>query len=102
MAEPTLVSFVVKTSGDYATRAAATFDVEVTHALTYLHGSCPRCDDPMSFPMVSQVLRGKYRSTHQNPTRVVRMICTCTSDRHPGRPKGEEGCGAYWNLELVK
>ncbi|GAA4878811.1 hypothetical protein [Actinomycetospora straminea] len=63
-----------------------------------LHGLCPRCHGPMDFPVVSQANRGT-RSKGKARTATVPLLCTCTRD-HQGRPGGEHGCGAYWNIEL--
>jgi hypothetical protein len=60
-------------------------------------GTCPRCGDLMSFPYVTKVFRnvGAPGGTGD----LVRMLCTCEQD-HPGKPDGECGYGAFWNVRL--
>src|SRR4051812_41352772 len=66
-----------------------------------LSGKCPRCEDPMDFPIVTEIYKS---ATGGNPgavgTEDTPLLCTCKS-KHPNRPADEEGCGAYWNIRLT-
>lgn len=92
------IEFVVQTDDAFAQTAARSFSVVVMRSHTSLRGPCPRCGDPMDYPIVSQVLRREEREGTAG--RHVSMICTCVVS-HRGTPEDDEGCGAYWNLELV-
>jgi hypothetical protein len=67
-----------------------------------LRGRCPRCGDTMDFPIITKIFQrytraGDVASGGGSEERPV--LCTC-SVAHPGRPDGDEGCGAYWNVTL--
>jgi hypothetical protein len=89
----------------FAVRAAEVFSVRPVVGGVRLDGPCPRCGDPMDFPHVDQtykkirVGRRSGEARKSSDLGLVRMVCTCTGE-HPGRPEGEDGCGAYWNLTL--
>ncbi|MFH0240950.1 hypothetical protein ACGRHY_00575 [Streptomyces sp. HK10] len=61
-----------------------------------LSGRCPRCGCACTYLHVRRVFRRIRREPRE---RWVPVMCTCAAD-HPGRPAGEEGCGAYWNVVL--
>lgn len=62
-----------------------------------ISGDCPRCGHHMTFPVFTRVFQSAGAAPVQ-PDRedmIEPMLCTC-ENAHPGRPDGEEGCGAYW------
>jgi hypothetical protein len=70
-----------------------------------LIGRCRRCGDDMSYDTVDRFYRGglpwrRSRGTDSAKT-TLRMLCTCKVE-HPGRPEDEEGCGAYWTVEITR
>ena len=79
------------------------FHAEAARGGLIISGPCPRCTHEMQFA----VMRGVYRQGVFNITdapspqknQIVTMLCTC-GQPHPGRPSGEVGCGAYWNIEV--
>lgn len=102
------------THEDYGVQARS-FTVVPTRGGVVLCGLCPRCADTMEFLYVNRVYRrfrllraeGGASSSAQPPQQrraaseegFIPMACTCTED-HPGRPSGEDGCGAHWNIVL--
>ena len=87
----------------YAVAFAATCTAMPTSRGMMLGGICPRCTDPMSFPHVTTVFKTATVHGRQAPAldqEEIEILCTC-SKSHPGRPKGEDGCGAYWNIKVT-
>lgn len=94
-----VIKFEEVTSDEFA-RKATSFEVKVRRDGALLSGICPRCGDPMEFVHVQRVYRGSPRRNREsNGATVIPVMCTCEGD-HAGRPKDEQGCGAYWNLLL--
>ena len=102
MPNPHSLDYSVETDASFAEVAAATFSLAAKgRGDAELSGPCPRCEDPMSWPVYSHVFRlGKKRARTSSDDGIVLMICTCTSTDHEGRPADAEGCGAYWNLRV--
>lgn len=102
MPDPHSVDYSVETHDSFAQTAAATFSLDVKgSADAELNGPCPRCEDPMSFPVHSHIFRRRKRPARTaSDNGLVPMICTCKSMTHQGRPDDAEGCGAYWNLRI--
>jgi hypothetical protein len=92
---PTPRRFEEITEHSYADKFARTCDSTETRRGYLLTGTCPRCDHPMGFLVPTEIL---LNSTPAAP-RPTKMMCTCEGE-HPGRPPDDEGCGAYWNVEL--
>jgi hypothetical protein len=92
MADP--LSFEETTADDYAQKFVDTCKPTNTRRGVRLKGPCPRCADDMEFDLITGVFlsEGPGRSDDWLP-----VMCTCRS-LHPGRPSGDEGCGAYWNV----
>lgn len=90
------------TEETYAAAFAAKCTATPTSRGVILNGACPRCADPMTFPHVSTVFKtaSVLGQTSAADPGDVQMLCTC-SESHPGRPEGEDGCGAYWNIRLA-
>lgn len=87
----------------YGAAFAATCTATPNSRGVILDGACPRCADLMTFPHVTTVFKTGTVPGSQAPAsdrEEVQMLCTC-SEAHPGRPKGEDGCGAYWNIRLT-
>ncbi|WP_143631415.1 hypothetical protein [Streptomyces thermovulgaris] len=61
-----------------------------------LSGRCPRCGCACTYLYTHRSFRRPRRGLREQR---IPVICTCSTD-HPGRPDGEEGCGAYWNVLL--
>jgi hypothetical protein len=92
------------TEDHYAERAAETFVIEETPGGPVLRGPCPRCSDPMFFPLFSDVFRGTLPDGTQPSASTTAddfepILCTCRGE-HPNRPAEYDGCGAYWNFEI--
>ncbi|MFI6072339.1 hypothetical protein ACIA5C_12195 [Actinoplanes sp. NPDC051343] len=84
------------TDDAYAQEAAATLTAREFGSAVVLSGGCPRCHDPFSFTLVTEV----FRDDPATPAPTYRTIfCTCVAD-HPPRAEGQAGCGAYWTVEL--
>jgi hypothetical protein len=98
------------TDDDYAERAAKTFAVIGTAPGTLvMQGPCPRCGTLIDIPVVRGIYRGftipkawpgSRRDTADTAGQDEPMMCTC-EDHHPGRPEGQQGCGAYWILNIA-
>jgi hypothetical protein len=103
------------TDDAYSTIAAAAFDLEEPlRGRTVLHGPCPRCAHPMTYPIpvgivareAAQRNRRSWafphfrRRTTLKEAHVWPVICTCRGD-HPGRDGNDEGCGAFWVLRIL-
>jgi hypothetical protein len=61
-----------------------------------LSGRCPRCGCASTYPYARRAFRHPRRGPRQQK---IPVMCTCATD-HPGRPVGEVGCGAHWNVLL--
>ncbi|KUN79275.1 hypothetical protein [Streptomyces griseoruber] len=85
-------------SQGYSERAADRFEL-VRHARRYLvaSGPCPRCNAHLEIPIVTEAVRALGNGGPASGGTEVPMYCECEGE-HPGRPDGEEGCGAYWLL----
>jgi hypothetical protein len=93
MADP--VPFEEVTEDGYAQTFVDACTVTPTRRGVLLAGTCPRCGDPMGFPLTTKVFLSGTPGAAAAEKREV--LCTCQV-AHPGRPSGEEGCGAYWNV----
>ena len=92
-----LKPFQIVTDDAYAVAFAATCTPHEIRRGVLLTGTCPRCADRMDFPISNGVfLRPATAAPIPN---TQELMCTCTV-AHPGAPPDEEGCGAYWNIEL--
>lgn len=107
--EPTVSSqhrplkFDEVTNDAYGTEFAASCEVEEIARGVRLDGICPRCLGEMSHHEVDSYVRGVRRNATprlKTATQVVPVLCTCKK-AHDGRPKGDEGCGAYWSVEVT-
>ena len=79
---------------------SASFEVQPTEGGVILHGRCPRCADVMEFVHLERIYRGLGRRRRpRESSNVINVACTCSCE-HPGRPAGEVGCGAYWNIVI--
>jgi len=105
MTDPTAqppVSFEEVTDDTYAAAFLNGVDAVESRRGVELRGRCPRCGDPMDFPVVTEVFQstiapGGAAAASSDDTTV---LCTCRGS-HPARPAGETGCGAYWNIRLT-
>jgi hypothetical protein len=93
------------TDEEYAQRASVDNFVleEPERGRPFLRGTCPRCGDPMIYPLPQGIiLKGpslrRLRSRRAD-SGVWPVLCTCTRN-HPGRPPDNEGCGAFWSLHI--
>jgi hypothetical protein len=101
--------YAEKTDPEYAKRAAKEMTISTpTPGVDLLSGPCPQCRGEMRVLLPADVVKGArgidwFRprpapaATEAEP---VPIICECGLD-HPGRPEGEDGCGAYWSLILT-
>jgi hypothetical protein len=61
----------------------------------------------MAYEYVDRYYKGVFSRSTPPPdlssgvggTRALPMLCTCVLP-HPDRPADEEGCGAYWSVEV--
>jgi hypothetical protein len=86
------------TDEGYATRVAETFSVRQFGPAVLLSGDCPRCQHPISCPIVDEVYRREVPESAGDPGYRT-LLCSCAVD-HPARPDGLTGCGAYWTVTL--
>ncbi|MEV6811751.1 hypothetical protein [Micromonospora sp. NPDC051296] len=86
------------TDEGYAVRVAETFTVQEYGPAVLLNGDCPRCQHPISCPIVNHVYRWSGPGT-SGDSGYRTVLCTCEGV-HPARPDGLTGCGAYWTLRL--
>lgn len=109
MADPTRprhdpVVFEEKTEGTYAQEFADSCETPTPMRKGYLlKGLCPRCHGDMDFPVVDTVFRSTVApdvTVAQDASDDVPMLCRCTLP-HDQRPSDDEGCGAYWNIQLT-
>ncbi|MGC9439376.1 hypothetical protein [Streptomyces sp. WG5] len=91
------VAYRETTRADYAATYTDALDVvPVNQETLVLSGRCPRCGCACTYLHVRRAFRGPSRRADGIP-----VICTCET-AHPGRPEGETGCGAYWNVRLER
>ena len=81
----------------YGTDFAKTCTAHQTRRGVQLTGTCPRCGEPMDYLILTRVFLSPGAAVAATQQRTV--LCTCGTT-HPDTPAGEEGCGAYWNVEL--
>jgi hypothetical protein len=99
MSAQPLVPFEEVTETTYADAFAATCTVTELRRGVELAGICPRCGDKMDFPVPTRsFLNTAAAALSATP---MAVMCTCKID-HPGCPAGDEGCGAYWNVQLSR
>jgi hypothetical protein len=81
----------------------AGFRIEPVREGVLLTGLCPRCGHTTSWLHLNVVFRGEQsHSPHQLlDKQLLPMLCRC-HEMHPGRPMEEIGCGAYWNILLIR
>jgi hypothetical protein len=97
--------FVMITAEHYGSTFAAGCEVSSTARGFRLSGQCPRCEDEMSYDRVMRYFKASRRgAVVATPSRaesdgLVRVLCTCKED-HPGCPDDDQGCGAYWTVEV--
>jgi len=92
------------TDGAYAQTFLATHTAAENRRGVDLRGRCPRCGDPMDFPIVTEIFQSTVAPGHsadRNSPDEKTVLCTCQAD-HPDKPAGEKGCGAYWNIRLTR
>lgn len=89
--------FKIETGDAYAAAFAKTCTPRPTRRGVILTGTCPRCEDPMDFPVLTRAFQLPVAAVPA--TKLEPLMCTCLIT-HPGAPPDEEGCGAYWNVEL--
>jgi hypothetical protein len=91
---PDPLPFQVITEDDYAqTFVDACTPTQIRRGVL-LTGPCPRCQDPMEYELSTGIFLG---GAPGGPGDVLPVMCTCSAT-HPGRPGGDEGCGAYWTV----
>jgi hypothetical protein len=91
------------TDGAYAAFADDCEAVPTARGVRFV-GRCRRCDDEMSYDTVDKYFKGGLswrRPRGTGGAKTVHMLCTCRVE-HPGRPEDEEGCGAYWSVEIPR
>ncbi|SFR00013.1 hypothetical protein SAMN04488564_101991 [Lentzea waywayandensis] len=95
---PSPLPFAEVTAETYAEAFSATCEPTETRRGVLLTGTCPRCGDRMDYLVPTGVFLGASgTSARVRPTPVM---CTCNGS-HEGRPDADEGCGAYWTVELT-
>ncbi|MET3987793.1 hypothetical protein [Streptomyces sp. PvR034] len=102
----TVLPYLEVTAASYA--ASYTTGLRVTGTVdgAVLSGACPRCACPFDFSYIRRVYRhrpagGRYAGGQDAHALRVPVLCVCET-AHAGRPAGEEGCGAYWNILLER
>ncbi|MBX7264627.1 hypothetical protein KIF24_00165 [Micromonospora sp. Llam7] len=96
-AEP--LPYAEVTDAGYAARVAETFTVRQFGPAVLLDGDCPRCQHPITCPIVGEVYRREEEAPTTADSGYRTVLCGCAAD-HPARPDGLTGCGAYWTLLL--
>ncbi|MFE9725715.1 hypothetical protein ACFYQ5_19460 [Streptomyces sp. NPDC005794] len=87
------------TEDDYAATYTARLDItHVNEETAVLSGACPRCGCACAYVHTRRTFRGARRRLGDGE---IPVHCTCATG-HPGRPEGEAGCGAYWNVRLER
>ncbi len=97
---PDPLDYAETTADDYAEKFVQSATPSTTRRGVQLSGRCPRCDDPMDYPIVTEVFQSSTGGGHGAGTDETPLLCTCKVP-HPKRPADEEGCGAYWNIRLT-
>ncbi|SBT40920.1 hypothetical protein [Micromonospora narathiwatensis] len=92
------VPFAETTDDSYAEKFAANCKTRDTRRGVELIGTCPRCDHEIGLPLPDRVF---LNSGTPSASKYTPVLCNCNGD-HADRPVGEEGCGAYWNLNLAE
>ncbi len=99
---PPPLAYQEETADTYGDTFAASCTATEIRRGVLLVGTCPRCGDPMQFPVVTSTVKSTTGAGPAPPTAEdTPLLCTCRTD-HPGRPDGEEGCGAYWNVRIPR
>jgi hypothetical protein len=96
---PDPVDYAETTADDYAEKFVRSATPSTTRRGVLLSGECPRCADPMDYPVVTEVFRSSTGGAGGATSDETPVLCTCKV-AHPHRPADEEGCGAYWNIRL--
>lgn len=96
--------FAEITNEQYGPIFAVGCEVSPTARGIRLSSKCPRCEGMMSYDKVEKfskaLRRGKVASEPRAESAgVVHVMCTCKR-AHPGCPADDEGCGAYWTVEV--
>ncbi|RZU53289.1 hypothetical protein EV385_5199 [Krasilnikovia cinnamomea] len=94
---PAPLPFAKVPADTYAAAFSATCEPTETRRGVLLTGTCPRCGDRMDYLVPTGVFLVFPGGSGPRPTPVM---CTCRAE-HPGRPDDDEGCGAYWTVELT-
>ncbi|WP_143465515.1 hypothetical protein [Kribbella sp. ALI-6-A] len=74
-----------------------------TRGSVVVSGHCPRCSHPMTFDYSKLVHKGilpRFKASKPIAKGPLPMYCTCRFE-HRDRPDDEEGCGAFWSLEVL-
>src|SRR4051812_8563568 len=98
---PDPVDYEETTADDYAEMFVDSATPSKTRRGVLLSGTCPRCNDRMDYPIVTEVFQSPTDGSQPAAaTNETPLLCTCKV-AHPKRPADEEGCGAYWNIVLT-
>ncbi|MFE3327950.1 hypothetical protein [Streptomyces sp. NPDC059176] len=96
------------TDGQFAIDAASSFRFIAASGRRRgdIEGPCPRCAGHMVESLIAGGYRGAERGHAPAPDRDSEsdetLVCLCDAD-HPGRPADRpRGCGAYWNLKIIR
>ncbi|MFG2671760.1 hypothetical protein ACPXCP_21830 [Streptomyces sp. DT20] len=92
------------TEPGYPVAYTACLRIEPTGDGAVLTGTCPRCRCTMVYTWTRSVVRAASRTRRRRTGTglvAVPVLCVCVTG-HPGRPDDEEGCGAYWNIQLER
>ena len=96
---PSPLPFAEVHEDSYAEAFSATCESTETRRGVLLTGTGPRCGDRMDYLVPTGVFLGTGGAPARE--RSIPVMCTCRG-RHPGRPDADEGCGAYWMVELTR
>jgi hypothetical protein len=94
------IDYEETTGDDYAETFVQSATSSTTRRGLLLSGRCPRCNDPMDYPIVTEVFQSSTGGRQSATTDDTPLLCTCKVP-HPKRPADDEGCGAYWNIRLT-
>src|SRR4026208_1118773 len=98
---PDPMDYEEATADDYAEKFTQSCMSSTTRRGVLLSGTCPRCNDPMDYPIVTEIFQSSTSGSQgATATDDTPLLCTCKVT-HPKRPADEEGCGAYWNIQLT-
>ncbi|WP_431947574.1 hypothetical protein [Micromonospora marina] len=92
------IVFAEVTDGSYAEKFATTCKSRETRRGIEVIGTCPRCSDVIGLLLPDRVF---LNAGTPSAAKITTVLCNCDED-HANRPTGEEGCGAYWNLNLTR